>query len=308
MSTLSVADLRDPEEPTSDDRVYRLIAESVTGPFGEAVRSWINWASLEDILAWKPPDIGDLHASHAEYRGSESRLVWIVDRFLETYLDLWSMESLRLEWEYLHGRTPGACSSDNMRRRKIAEDVLARTLAARSVEEARGEGSNSDGALSIDKLTRPAVAFLENNRRAEAAAIFDAARTVSPQNPEAHNNYGFCLLPDHPEEALRALDRANELGYHAPVLNLANRLFGLLNLRRLTTGLECAEEFFRDWESWNIEGGYLWSTEPRDDPQLVLVADARIYILEIAVHLASATGDESLITEWQLRLKEKTTA
>lgn len=46
-----------------------------------------------------------------------------------------------------------------------------------------------------------------------AAALFEFVCDEAPENPEAFNNLGFCLVPKSPRAALRHLDTARRLGY-----------------------------------------------------------------------------------------------
>lgn len=55
--------------------------------------------------------------------------------------------------------------------------------------------------------------FFFNGEREAATALFEAAIALNDSDAVAHNNLGFCLLPDRPKDALVALERAAELSF-----------------------------------------------------------------------------------------------
>jgi tetratricopeptide (TPR) repeat protein len=101
-----------------------------------------------------------------------------------------------------------------------------------------------------------AIELIKGGRRTSAAAMFEAAKRENPLDADVRHNYGFCILPDHPEEGLREIHTASELGYNRPDITFANQMFGLFLLQRYSSALEVAERLLQHEE--NHERVYLW--------------------------------------------------
>jgi Flp pilus assembly protein TadD len=93
--------------------------------------------------------------------------------------------------------------------RTVDEGELAKLIADRAVKAAQDaiEGEREAAERQAFLFVQPAVRFLQDGRRREAAALFEALIDFDPDNPEAQNNLGFCLLPDDPERALQHVAR-----------------------------------------------------------------------------------------------------
>ena len=144
-----------------------------------------------------------------------------------------------------------------MRVREVSANDLARVMADRLGAEPRP----SEELTSM--LVEPALTFLKEGRRTEAAALFEAALRHSPNDALALNNLGFCLLPDDPEEALRHLDAS--IGTDQAYLELtnANRLLALVLLGRWTSACDLAETHLdRFANSSPRESVWLWDIDP----------------------------------------------
>jgi hypothetical protein len=122
--------------------------------------------------------------------------------------------------------------------------------------------------------------------------VFEAARDLEPANPEAQNNYGFCLLPDNPEESLQALERAREMGYSNKTGNVGNRMLALHMLGRDAAALTLAERVVEDWESHDRRRiDLLWDFDSMEDPKLSENECASCYVVELAVRIAESAED-----------------
>jgi hypothetical protein len=117
---------------------------------------------------------------------------------------------------------------------------------------------------------------------------------------EAHNNYGFCLLPDRPEEALHALQQADELGFPHKTLNRANRMLALSMLGRDAAALELAERVVDEWDTERrTRTYYMWDISSVEaDPVLLEKACASCYVLDVALKIAERNG-EPVQTRWR---------
>ena len=132
-----------------------------------------------------------------------------------------------------------------MHTREVSETALSKIMADRFVEMGDQDTSEADQNVETisslaGMLVEPALNFLADGRRVEAAALFEAAVYHSPGNPDALNNLGFCLLPDYPERAFEYLERANETGLGDRQLINVNRMLALALLGRRTSAIDLA--------------------------------------------------------------------
>lgn len=133
---------------------------------------------------------------------------WLFDRFTVTYLDDWSTASLRSEWQYLHGELDTPWPKNLTKARRMAEPKLASVIADRLLRIHDRHRPRVHHFSLTDQLVGPALDFLGEGRRIEAAALFEAAIRHDSDDAPAHNNLAFCLLPDRPEAAVSLLERS----------------------------------------------------------------------------------------------------
>jgi len=182
--------------------------------------------------------------------------------------------------------------------RRIDANELGRLIADRAVLQGPPEAQAA--RLSMNEYTKVAVKLVKNGQTLAAAAIFEAAREANPGDPTAHNNYGFCILPDRPDEALAALEQAAKLfGDSMELVNVANRLLALRRLGRITTALELAERLLLNWDSVKGSVAHMWSFDDDDPSTLIDVDNIKTYTLDLVVRIAEDSGDELLIKRWR---------
>ena len=216
--------------------------------------SWAREASWDDLMNWHPPSSASASSSLAMPLQNDD--LWVTERFTKTYLNQWSVPALRSEWRYLHGQKPAPCDPDEMRVREVSANDLARVMADRLGTELRP----SEELTSM--LVEPALTFLKEGRRTEAAALFEAALRHSPNDSLALNNLGFCLLPDDPAEALRHLDDAIGTDKTHIELTSANRLLALALLGRWTSVCDLAESHLDRFTNSSPQGPlWLWDID-----------------------------------------------
>jgi hypothetical protein len=282
-----------PLTPDADDStiaVNRWMA-ALTGPFNSRLRIWAAIAPIDDLINRQPPtteeflaiDLGREPAIRAEGR----RPRWLIDRFTETYLRNWNAESLKLEWRYHQGSVDLPCARREMAARSVDTNALARALAEAAANPA------SDGRVT---LLQTAVQLLRQGRRDTAAAVYDAARQEQWDDPILHNNYGFCLLPDYPTEALAALELAASFGVSGTV-NVCNRMLALFMLGRHAAALELADRAVEGWDELDIDLSYLWDFIA-PEPTLLARQCPRCYLVKLAAHVADASGDDKAAARW----------
>lgn len=274
-----------------DVAVHRLLAV-VLGGFLDRLQLWAGTAPTDDLVNWRPPTIDEFLAyaleNESAIKAQCRRPLWLMDRFTETYLKDWNTDSLRLEWRYQQGsEEPPYPRRQLAAGRLIDINDLARTLAQATANPV------SDKLLEI-KAT--AARLLRSGRRNTAAAMFDAARQDNWDDPELQNNYGFCLLLDDPLEALKALELAAKLGFSYTV-NVCNRLLALFMLGRHAAALEVAEQAIERWDDLDQDPSYLWDFTS-SEPKLLTRARPRPYLLDLATHVADASGNELVAARW----------
>lgn len=205
------------------------------------VMRWALTADYEELVNWQVPgrsllDESELPLVDTEAMGSDGR--WLVDRFTKTYLHDWGTDSLRREWLYQHGQLQPPCDAADMSSRNIDLAALAEVLAERS---AAADPPKVDQPGLASSFVRSAVAFLQEARYIEAAALFEAIVRRQPNDPEALNNLGFCLLASDPHEALKSLGLANEQRSADHDLVDVNRMLALFVLGRKTAATDLAD-------------------------------------------------------------------
>jgi len=183
-----------------------------------------------------------------------------------------------------------------MAHRRIAAAALTHEISSRTVQARQQDSARKSTSLSTREMTSTAIEFLDAGRRAEAAALFEAAKRVNPQDPEVINNYGFCILPDRPDEGLREIKSAGDLGYPHRAITLANRMYGLLRVGRLTSALEAAERFLIEGQGY--EAAYLWDWQRAPENPAAFWIPIRRYITQLGLHIAELTGDETQVKIW----------
>jgi hypothetical protein len=294
-------------ESPDDRKMISHLTSALSGRFMRVARAWVRTANLDDFIAWQPPGNLDETLLLADLDSAETRddkiQEWLVDRFANTYLNAWATDSLHLEWRYVHAEIPPPCPSKEMAARRIGEVDLAREITSRAVRaRARAQKDHSVKritSLSINEMKKAAVEFLDAGRRAEAAGLFEAAKRVNPQDPEVVNDHGFCVLPDRPEEGVREIERASDLGYPYRDVTVANRMYGLLRMGRLASALDAADRFLAEEKSGSP--AFLWDWRRAPDDPVTVRTDTRLYITQLGLHIAELTDDETLVKLWTER-------
>lgn len=244
------------------------------------VADWATHATADQLLTWDPPTrFADVTAEPLEFGSLDEDGQWIMDRFTRTYLDQWSTESLNKEWLYLHGQIKAPCSPADMQLREVNAKQLSPVMADRLAIKAGPKPTLAQ------TLVQPALAFLKDGRRLEASALFEAATRREPNSAEAHNNLGFCRLPDDPAAALVHFTAAlSARGGDKNVIDM-NRILALAALGRHTSAIDLATAFLSDAPEPNGPTvAWLWDVDSileSDSPVIIEVKDSREYVKQI---------------------------
>ena len=247
----------------------------------KTTRRWAMTADTDEVINWVPP-VPSLFEENPDSVASmpDDDGIWIFDRFTKTYLGDWSIPALRSEWKYLHGQHDAPCPPTDMSVRKVSESDLAKVMADRLAAET--SPSSEPPSDLADELVEPALKFIQDGRRMEAAALFEAAVHNEPHNPASLNNLGFCLLPDHPARALEYLERAAVTGQGHSELFDANRILALASNGRYTSAIDLSTKYLERYETTASRAPvWLWEIDSvleGDDPKLIEDRDLRNYV------------------------------
>ena len=256
-----------------------------------AVFSWASAAKPQDLFNWTPPTNPSFELPTTKPLSQvEEGTDWIYQRFTLTYLEKWSESSLRQEWLYLHGQCSPPCLSLEMDVRQIPVIELAVAIADKLASH---DGRVGRTEQLSDSLVMPAINFLTEGRRVEAAALFEAALHNNPTSPEALNNLGFCLLPDDPERALGYLEKAAATGRGDIELITVNRLLSLASVGRRTSVIDLAATHLRRFSNKSARPQtWLWdigSVLHKKKPKLIKCHDLASYAITIQEMISDGT-------------------
>ncbi len=204
--------------------------------------------------------------------------------------------------------------------RFVTSDILhARVLAARQAADARAaqlqdgwpdvelvspvaQGSPPESGL----LVRIAARQLQMGAADCAAVVYEVALEGNPDDANAVNNHGFCLVPLDRERALKQLERAAAM-YGQPFgVNVANRMLLRWLKGEHNQALALAERYHARGVVEGWDGAWLWDM---DDPARLLTdADVQSYVAELAVRAARAGGRLDLAEVWEQRRLDRVNA
>ncbi len=277
--------LEDPGEleATVKRVIYEAIYDvaSVLGP----VVGWIFATPIDDVLTLRSPSSEELESVLlsgttvgpeilADYR-------WIVDRFSTTFFGQWATESLHSEYRWAQGLVTPPCSVTLMQERPIELPELEPEIARRTVHDTT-RGQTGDRLAA--QVQNHAKSFLMEGRSREAAALFEFVCREQPENAEALNNLGFCLIPDSPKVALQYLERANRLGYAPRVINVYNRMCCHIAAGRPRVAIREAERYWEEAPEPTAVAATLWVPEANVAWALRGVRSARDQLAKLAAH------------------------
>jgi hypothetical protein len=200
-----------PMAALSDDLLVAGEGDSLL-PDVRVLLALISWAMSQDmarVLWGGAPEPGALRTISLTRTQTHTDSVWLIDRFTETYLSDWRHKSLIQEWLYSHSRRRGCCPAPIMRERAIDAAELNLEIAHR-VSQDEAEPVETE-LLHVSSFTPLALKLLYDGNTSDAASIYRAVVELRPDNYEALNNLGFCLIPTSPLEAITALDRCAKL-------------------------------------------------------------------------------------------------
>ena len=275
----------DVTEPPEPEMIGKILSQAIP-----RIIIWSKTASFEELRDWTAPGLSliDDPTPARSLSVPSARGRWVTERFMETYLENWATSSLHLEWSYMHGQEPAPCLPSEMNIRSVSEDDLAKTIADRAVDS-----ESPPQALTLS-LIGPALDFIQDGRHIEAAGLFEAATRVEPTSADAHNNYGFCLLPIDPQKSLEALERSGELRGGDPLLNSINRVLCLAVQGHLTSAEDLARSTVAMLDQANAGMFFAWLWDPRalieDGEAVAIESEDPVEYLTTVLKLSGASN------------------
>ncbi len=184
----------------------------------EYLDNWLQFSTLDDILEWRAPRVTEfLGETPALQPDQANAYLWVVDRLTQTYLSDWSMVALQSEYSFrFEGWRPDWIPLEQVAaQREVPEGTLAKELGSRLLGKRWGTpiGLSRSDPEALSELIRDALAWISEGRPDVAAASFEGALRISPDDADLANNLAFCLIPSDPGRAIDLLDRAAVSGY-----------------------------------------------------------------------------------------------
>lgn len=279
----------------SQDSTETDLSAVLDGPVVQYLNAWIATSSIEDVLVWRPPSLDiDPIAIEPDEENIEV-WTWIVDRFTQTYLDRWAISSLKREYAFVQGSWEPDFPTEVLRERVVGREEVATALADRAMVS----GDVIDPAM-MQSFIEQALSLLRDGQRTAAAALFNAARMLKPKDPDAQNNYAFCMLFDKPGEAKALLIDALERGGRTnPAVTWSNLALAESLLGQTDAALKaCGQAYDRSSDS----PSYLWVRHNED--WVVELVTPRTWATHFGAELErSIEGSSDL---WAKRLKDST--
>jgi hypothetical protein len=236
----------------------RYISAAFRGPVARRLDAWLASATLEEILHWVPPSASQRPPASRPQSEIE-RWSWIVERFTKTYLDRWSLASLKHEYLHSTGEGDPVIPPEVLAERIVPLNAVAGHIAALAVRR----DSEVDQAV-LAALTEQAVELLGDGQRRAAAALFDGARTLSPGDVTATNNYAFCIMVDRPGEARELLGQALDQGISPRSVTLCNMALAEHLLGDDSSAMTYCQQVLEASPD-GVRPAYLWSRTPDGD-------------------------------------------
>jgi tetratricopeptide (TPR) repeat protein len=262
------------------------------GSVTQYLNAWIATASIEDVLLWKPPTC-DPESQATDPTTEDTEIwTWVVDRFTQTYLDRWSLSSLKREYSFVQGSWQPDFPTEVLAERVVAREEVATALADRAMVS-----SDTIDPSMMNAFTEQAVTLLRDGQRTAAATLFNAARMLKPNDHAAQNNYAFCILVDKPEEAKSLLVGLLERGADNAAVTWCNLALAESLLGNLDAALKACQQAYEEKRAGT--NAYLWSRN--DEDWVVEFIKPRAWTVRLGAELEQS--DKTSSDTWKRRLE-----
>jgi hypothetical protein len=272
--------------------------------------AWVCNATLDNIASLHAPDAEEVkEALDSPAPGSDlfEKYRWLVDRFSETFLRDWSTPSLHLEYRWIMGTELPPCEASLMDDRSVTLGELQAEISRRVVFPPQlpslVQQVDAGGRLVIE-MEGHARTLLGQGRYREAAALFEFAGKRRPGDPTVHNDLGFCLIPVNPEDALKHLQKAAELEYREPAINVYNQICCCVALHDWRMALQLASSYWDADRRNGVVRATVWRREADGAWSLFSTSDVRRLLAEFAYKVARSEGRKDEADLWRDRMNE----
>jgi hypothetical protein len=273
----------------------RYIRAALNGKIAERLDEWINSAPLQDVLLRRPLSTLQEASSIGPADEEVEIWTWIVERFTQTYLERWSLASLKREYMFVRGSWRPDFAAELLAERTVKLEVVATALADRSLV--------SDDIVepsTMISFVEQAYTLVNDGQRTAAAALFDAARMLKPADVTAQNNYAFCILVDNPSTARSLFKDVLARGPIDPQVTRCNLALAESLLENTEAALEACEQAYRSGDDHRL--AYLW--QRRDEEWCVVHTEIRSWIAHLGTELEQSAETPDSI--WAGRLAHVT--
>jgi tetratricopeptide (TPR) repeat protein len=265
----------------------RTVLYILSRGFSDRVIAWLDQLlsnKLEGFLQWQAPASSIFQALRVHARQTDEVALWIWERFTVTRAEDWSTTSLLQEWKAGTRGFDGVPRAV-LRERTVDVDLAASLALSKSSEQIQSEARPQ--ALRADEFVATAADLLQRGEFEDAANIFAGLVELSPEDGDALNNLGFCLLPIDPQQALEALQRASLYPRKSPLISTANRVLALHLVGRDDDARAVAREHLtlsQDPE----QDVWAWGHECGQPLTLRSNVNSAKYLQELTDHLSTA--------------------
>lgn len=177
----------------------------------------------------------------------------------------------------------------------LLERVLPLERVAQAIADASIDRRSDSDPQVLSALIEQAVELLQEGERTAAAALFEAARAFSPDDPVIRNNYAFCILLDRPAEAKSILNEALDSGVSSPEVTLCNLMLAHHLLGDNAAALEIAANAYTATDGPPTRA-YLWDLGA-DDQWVVGHLSPREWIVRTAMRIEGQLGSPGRWTQ-----------
>lgn len=281
------------EDGTEDKQSpIKYINAAIDGPTAQRLDAWIASASIKDLLLWIPPLDSQTQSLGAAPVAEEVELWrWIVERFTRTYLEKWSLASLKREYSFTEGSWIPDFPAMLLEERALAREEIAIALADRAMVS-----DDEIDPSTMDSFTDQALILLADGQRVAAAALFDAARRLKPADMSAQNNYAFCILIDKPDQARELFIDVLTRGASDPPVTRCNLALAESLLGQTDAALHACEQAYEAADDKGArQTAYLW--QRRDDEWVVERTNPRSWAVRLGAELEQAAETSAVWAE-----------
>lgn len=264
------------------------------------LRAWVTTSPFEQLIRMTPPT-PDAMASTIDAGQASAKLfstyTWLVERTIEPNLEVWSRDSLHVEYQLATQSAVPAMPQAFLDVGSPNLDELAHKIARRA-SLGGNERAEDQWVELLSSVHRQARHYLDQSRHVEAAALFEFLLGQRPTDAIALNSLGFCLLPIDPARADRYFVQAQEHGYAPRSLLLYNRMCCAVDTASMGELLFAAERYWVSEFELSPSPSVVWRRKSDGTWAASDTLDSRIDLLHMAIEFCGALGRHERLPTW----------